>query len=309
LFGTGPQSPSGQHPVGDRQGARAGTDSTQVGHCPAHLPGASGGEMGRVQDKVALVVGAGSVGPGWGNGKAASVLYAREGAKVFAADINLAAADETRGLIEDEGGRCIAHRTNVADEADVRDMVAACIDAYGRIDILHNNVGIVEVGGAADVSVEAWDRVMAINLRGMFLACRFTLPHMVEHGGGAIVNVSSIAGVRWSGVPYITYSTSKGAILPLTRSIALEYAARNVRANAILPGLMDTPMIQEPLKDAYADGDVEEMLRIRHAQCPMGRMGDAWDVAYAALFLASDEARYITGTELVVDGGLSAKFV
>jgi NAD(P)-dependent dehydrogenase (short-subunit alcohol dehydrogenase family) len=131
---------------------------------------------------------------------------------------------------------------------------------------------------------------------------------MVDQGGGVIVNIASIAGIRDIGVPYISYSTSKGAVIPFTRSIALQYAKQGIRANAILPGLMNTPMIVEPLKDAYAGGDVAEMIRIRDAQCPTGRMGDAWDVAHAALFLASDEAKYITATELVVDGGITAKF-
>jgi NAD(P)-dependent dehydrogenase (short-subunit alcohol dehydrogenase family) len=264
---------------------------------------------GRVQDKVALVVGAGSVGPGWGNGKAASVLYAREGAKVFAVDRNLAAAEETADIIRGEGGNGVAHGADVTDEAAVRRAVDACLAAYGRIDILHNNVGIVEVGGVTEIAVDDWDRVMAVNLRGMFLTCRFVLPHMVEQGGGAIVNVSSVAGIRWTGIPFISYSTTKGAVLPFTRSVALEYAGRNIRANAILPGLMNTPMIREPLKDAYTDGDIDEMVRIRDAQSPMGHMGDAWDVAYAALYLASDEAKYVTGTELVVDGGLTATCV
>ncbi len=265
--------------------------------------------MGRVQDKVALVIGAGSIGPGWGNGKAASVLYAREGAKVFAVDRDPVAAEETAAIIRDEGGDGTAHGADITDEAAVERAIDGCLAAYGRIDILHNNVGIVEVGGVTEISTDDWDRVMAVNLRGMFLTCRGALPHMVAGGGGAIVNVSSIAGIRWTGIPYITYSTTKGAVLPFTRSIALEYAARNIRANAILPGLLNTPMIREPLKDAYGDGDIDEMVRVRDAQCPMGHMGDAWDVAYAALYLASDEAKYVTGTELVVDGGLTATCV
>jgi NAD(P)-dependent dehydrogenase (short-subunit alcohol dehydrogenase family) len=133
------------------------------------------------------------------------------------------------------------------------------------------------------------------------------LPAMVAQGKGAIVNIASIAGIRWIGVPYISYSASKGAVVPFTRSVALEYADKGIRANSVLPGLMNTPMIVEPLKHAYAGGDVEKMLEIRADQCPMGHMGDAWDVAHAALFLASDEAKFITGTELVVDGGITAK--
>jgi NAD(P)-dependent dehydrogenase (short-subunit alcohol dehydrogenase family) len=248
------------------------------------------------------------VGPGWGNGKAAAALFAREGAKVFAVDINLEAAEETQGIIKGEGGECSIHQTDVSKSDEVKAMVQKCIDLYGRIDILHNNVGIVEVGGAVDASEESWDRVISVNLKGQFLTCKYVIPLMVKQGGGAIVNISSIAGIRYTGVPYISYSASKGATLQLTQSIALEYAEKNIRANAILPGLMNTPMIVEPLKGVYAGGDVEKMIQIRNEQCPTKKMGDAWDVAYAALFLASDEAKYITGTQLVVDGGLTCKY-
>jgi len=261
----------------------------------------------RLKDRVALVIGAGSSGPGWGNGKAAAVLYAREGARVFCIDRNLAAAEETAGIVAEEGGSAAAHQADVAKSDEVAALVARCLDLYERIDVLHNNVGILEVGGPVETSEESWDRVMAVNLKSMFLTCKHVLPAMVAQGRGVIVNIASIAGIRWLGVPYISYSASKGAVVPFTRSIALEYAGKGIRANSVLPGLMNTPMIVEPLKDAYAGGDVEQMLEIRAAQCPMGRMGDAWDVAHAALFLASDEAKYITGTELVVDGGITAK--
>ena len=183
----------------------------------------------------------------------------------------------------------------------------AALEVYGRIDVLHNNVGIVEVGGPVETSEESWDRVLAVNLRSMFLTCKHTLPAMERQRKGVIVNIGSIAGIRWMGVPYISYSASKGAVVPFTRAIALQYADKGIRANAILPGLMNTPMITEPLKGAYARGDVERMFGIRARQCPMGHMGDAWDVAYAALFLASDEAKYITGTELIVDGGITGE--
>jgi len=270
---------------------------------------------GRVEGKVALVVGAGSVGPGWGNGKAAAVHYAREGAKVLAVDVNEAAAAETASIIRDEGGTVAVARADVSSAAEVEAMVDACTQAFGRIDILHNNVGIVEVGGPVDLSEEAWDRVNDINLKSMFLTHKYALPVMAAQEPsaagqrGAIVNISSVSGIRYTGVPYVSYATTKGAILPFTRSVALEYAGRGIRANAILPGLMNTPMIVEPLTDAYGGGDVDEMMRVRDAQCPLGHMGDAWDVAHAALFLASDEAKYITGTTLVVDGGLTAKVV
>jgi len=263
----------------------------------------------RLKDKVAIVTGAGSVGPGWGNGKATAVLFAREGAKVFAVDINLAAAEETKGIIDGEGGECTVHKADVSKSDEVKAMVDRCLETYGRIDILHNNVGIVVVGGPVETSEETWDRVSAVNLKSMFLTCKHVLPHMERQDGGAIVNISSIAGIRYTGIPYITYYTTKAGILQFTQGIALQYAEKNIRANVILPGLMDTPMIREPLKDAYAGGDIEKMLEIRNQQCPMKRMGDAWDVAYAALFLASDEAKYITGAQLVVDGGITCKFV
>ncbi len=262
----------------------------------------------RLKGKTAIVTGAGTVGPGWGNGKAAAVLFAREGAAIFAVDIDPDAAAETKAIIEGEGGACEAYRADVSDAGEVEALVGRCLDSFGRIDILHNNVGIVELGGPVELSEEAWDRVAAVNLKSMFLTCKHVLPVMERQGGGAIVNISSISGIRWSGVSYISYSTTKGAVLPFTRSVALEYAGRNIRANSILPGLMNTPMIVEPLADAYGEGDVDRMIEARDAQCPMGHMGDAWDVAHAALFLASDEAKYITGAELVVDGGLSCRF-
>jgi len=262
----------------------------------------------RLKDKVAIVTGGGSVGPGWGNGKATAVLFAREGAKVFAADMNLAAVEETKGIIDQEGGECTVDKADVSKSDEVKAMVERCIETYGRIDILHNNVGIVVVGGPVETSEETWDRVNAVNLKSMFLTCKYVLPYMEKQGGGAIVNISSIAAIRYTGIPYVTYYATKAGILQMTQGIALQYAEKNIRANAILPGLMNTPMIREPLKEAYADGDVEKMIEIRNNQCPMKRMGDAWDVAYAALFLASDEAKYITGTQLVVDGGITCKF-
>ena len=262
----------------------------------------------RLKNRVAIVTGAGSVGPGWGNGKATAVLFAREGAKVYVVDINLDAAQETKGIIEKEGGICAIQKVDVSKSEEVRSMVDRCIETYGRIDILHNNVGIVVVGGPVETSQETWDRVLAINLTSMFLTCKYVLPHMEKQGGGVIINISSIAGIRYTGVPYVTYYTTKAGILGLTQGIALQYAGKNIRANTILPGLMNTPMIVEPLKGVYGAGDVEKMIDVRNKQCPTGKMGDAWDVARAALFLASDEAKYITGAQIVVDGGITCKF-
>ena len=273
---------------------------------------------GKLQGRTVIAVGAGSAGPGWGNGKAAAVLFAREGAQVLAVDIDGDAAAETVAIVAAEGGTAEAFTADVSRSDRVEAMVAACLDRFGRIDVLHNNVGIVAPRPTAEVSEAEWDRVHAVNLKSMFLTCRAVLPVMERNelrvdadgrplGRGAIVNVSSVSGIRWTGVPYITYSVTKGAVLPLTRSIALEYAGRGIRANAILPGLMNTPMIVEPLKDAYGGGDIGRMIEARNAQCPTGHMGDAWDVAHAALYLASDDARYVTGAELAVDGGISAK--
>lgn len=261
----------------------------------------------RLKDKVAIVTGAGSVGPGWGNGKAAAVLFAREGARVLAVDINPDAAEETRRIIVGEGGECAVQRTDVSKAEQVKSMVDRCLEAYGRIDILHNNVGILEVGGPEDISEEQWDHLFAVNVKGMFLNCKHVLPVMERQGKGAIVNISSLAAIRYMGYPAVSYQASKGAVNQLTQSIALQYAPKNIRANCILPGFMNTPMIVEPLKDTYGPGGVEEMVRKRDAMVPMGKMGDAWDVAYAALYLASDEARYVTGIQLVVDGGITCR--
>lgn len=258
----------------------------------------------RLKGKIALVFGAGSCGPGWGNGKAAAVAYAREGAKVVAVDINLAAAEETRDIIRSEAGECLTLQANVSDSRAVEAVVKRTLEVHVRIDVLHNNVGIVELGGPVETSEESWDRVMGVNIKGMFLTCKYVLPVMVEQRSGVIINISSIASARWTGVPYISYYASKAAINQFTRAVALQYADKGIRVNAILPGLINTPMIIEPLKRL---GNLDEMLTSRDAMCPTKKMGTAWDVAYAAVFLASDEAKYITGVLLPVDGGLTCK--
>jgi NAD(P)-dependent dehydrogenase (short-subunit alcohol dehydrogenase family) len=264
----------------------------------------------RLAGKVALVTGAGSIGPGWGNGKATSVLFAREGARVIAADIKLAAAEETRGLIDGEGGTCLAVQADVTGAESVASLVKAGIDAFGRIDVLINNVGIVRTGGIVDSSESDWDLVNAVNVKSIYLVCREVIPHMERHGRGAIVNIASIAAHRWTGISYASYSASKGAVVSLSRSIALEFAAKGIRCNSVSPGLMNTPMVHHGLTGAYGgEGDVEHLIRVRSSQCPMGHMGTGWDTAHACLFLASDEAGYITAHDLVVDGGVTAKMV
>ncbi len=265
--------------------------------------------MNRLKGKTAIVVGAGSIGPGWGNGKATAVTFAREGAQVFCVDRNADAAKETADIIAGEGGKATAFAADAARESDIKAMVDACLKAYGRIDVLDNNVGIAEVGSVVEVEEKDWDRVFAINLKSAYLAMKHVIPVMAKQGGGSIINISSVASIRHLGVSYVTYATTKAAMNQMTRTTAVEFAPKNIRVNTILPGLMKTPMVEHSagLAASYAKGDVEEMWKRRDAQVPMGHMGEGWDVANAALFLASDESRYITGIELVVDGGLTVK--
>jgi NAD(P)-dependent dehydrogenase (short-subunit alcohol dehydrogenase family) len=264
---------------------------------------------GRLSDRSALVIGAGSIGPGWGNGKAIACRFAREGARIFCIDINEEAAQETVDIITSEGGVAVAFKADVTQPDEVRRLVEASLRRFESIDILCNNVGIAEVGGVVELPVETWDRVFNVNIKSCFLTMKHVIPHMVERGSGSIINISSIASLRYTGVPYASYSATKAAMNHLTRTTAAEYARDGIRVNAILPGLMKTPMVEHSvgLAGKYADGDIEEMWRVRAEQCPMGFMGDAWDVANAALFLASSEARYVTGVELIVDGGVTLK--
>jgi NAD(P)-dependent dehydrogenase (short-subunit alcohol dehydrogenase family) len=261
--------------------------------------------MARLHKKVALVAGCGSSGPGWGNGKAISVLFAREGAQVFGADLDQDAAAETRRLIQEEGGSCCTTTCDVTDPAQVKDLVAACEARFGRIDVLVNNVGRSEPGGPVELAEETFDEQIAINLKSVYLTCKAVLPIMERQGAGAVVNIASVAGLRYIGKPQVAYAAGKAALIQLTKTTAVIYAPRGVRLNCVVRGLMNTPLVRR-LADKYAGGDFEGFAAHRNSQVPMGRMGDAWDVAHAALFLASDEAKYITATEIVVDGGLTA---
>ncbi len=257
----------------------------------------------KLAGRTALVFGAGSAGPGWGNGKAAAVLYAREGARVVAVDLNEAAAAETQAIIADEGGTAIALAGNVTRAADIDAVIAHTLAEFGRIDVLHNNVGITDMGGLEEITEERWKRVMDINLTGVFLTCKAVVPVMLRQGGGAIINISSIAGSVINRYPYFSYYASKAGLNHFTRALAVQYGRQGIRANVVMPGIMDTPLVREQIAGQYDNPDA--MMHARDAMSPMGRQGTAWDVARASVFLASDDAGYITGVCLPVDGGLS----
>jgi NAD(P)-dependent dehydrogenase (short-subunit alcohol dehydrogenase family) len=266
----------------------------------------------RLEGKVALVAGAGAIGDGWGNGKAAAYVYGKEGASVFCVDWREDAAEETAEQIRQIGGKAIAFAADVTSEKSVTDLVAACVEAYGRVDILHNNIGGQGTGRRLDtITVDDWNTTFARNVTTAMLTCRAVVPIMEQNGGGAIVNISSIAAIRHLNVPTAVYSMTKGAMIEFTKNIAIQYADAGVRANCVLPGYIDTPFIQRIVdgKPAYTFKGfktAEEYREARDEIIPSGRMGTGFDVAYASLFLASDEAGHITGTHLVVDGGVTA---
>lgn len=253
--------------------------------------------------KVAIVTGAGSIAAGMGIGKATSILLAREGARVMLVDLNPEAAGETKHLIDKEGGDSFVFQADVSRASDCKSMVEKCVQTCGRIDILDNNVALGAHGGPVETSEADWDRVMNVNLKSMFLTCKYALPYMEKQGGGAIINIASIVALRAEPKPMLAYAVSKAGVLALTREIAIQYAQKGIRVNAVSPGLMKTPRISRYYTDAWG-GKVDEMWQQRDAMSPTGKQGDAWDIAYAVLFLASDEATYITGTNLIVDGGL-----
>ena len=261
----------------------------------------------KLAGRTALVFGAGSIGPGWGNGKAAAVAYARAGAKVVAIDNNRQAAEETAAIIAAEQGHAIALTCDVTNLADVEQAVTQACAKFGSIDILHNNVGHAGMGGPVDLSEQQWLREIDLNLNYMFRTTKAALPHMLKQKRGVITNISSSAGIRYTGYPYASYYASKGGVNQFTVGLALQYARDGIRCNAILPGLMDTPLIYAQIAGQYAS--VEEMQASRHAATPPGRMGTAWDVAHAAVFLATDDASYINAVCLPVDGGLTARCV
>ena len=251
---------------------------------------------GRLSGKVAIVTGAGSSGPGVGNGKAAAILFAREGAKVLLVDQVLSRAEETLEIILKESGEASAYEANVIEEADCRGMVEEAVNQFGRLDILDNNVGISRRGTVVEVTEEDWDFVMAINVKSIVLSSKYAIPRMIETGGGSIINISSIAGLRaHSSTPY---TASKAAVIGLTMSMAADHGPDGVRVNCIAPGLIYSPMVAPRMDD--------DLRQIRKSASPLGTEGDSWDIGYAALYLASDESKWVNGITMPVDAGLTA---
>jgi NAD(P)-dependent dehydrogenase (short-subunit alcohol dehydrogenase family) len=259
----------------------------------------------RLAEKIAVIVGAGqSPGEGMGNGRATALRFAREGARVLAVDRNLASAEETAAMVVDEGGECLAFEADVTMEATLAAAIAFATKRWQRVDILHNNVGVSIEGGDApleDFTEDIFDRISAINLRGTIMACKHALPVMRAQRSGAIINISSVAA--WIDYPTVAYKATKAAMIAFTQQLAIQNAPFGVRANVILPGLMNTPMAVDTRVRAWGESRAD-VVAARDAKVPLRqRMGTAWDVANAALFLASDEAQFITGAALPVDGG------
>ncbi|MGH2760725.1 MAG: SDR family NAD(P)-dependent oxidoreductase [Actinomycetota bacterium] len=261
----------------------------------------------RLDEKVAIVVGAGQTpGETIGNGRATAILFAREGAKVMLVDRRLESAKETEKIIADEGGESLAFEADVTKSEECAALVRACIDQWGKVDVLHNNVGIGgDDGNVHRLSEDAWNRMMDVNLKSMFLTCKHVVPVMREQGGGAIINISSVASI--ASVPMLAYKVSKAGVNALTQQVAMANARHKIRVNAILPGLMNTPMAIDAWVQATGRPR-EEWVELRDGMVPLGaKQGTGWDIAQAALFLASDEAKFITGVLLPVDGGQSIK--
>jgi NAD(P)-dependent dehydrogenase (short-subunit alcohol dehydrogenase family) len=259
-----------------------------------------------LDQRICLVIGGGSIAPGWGIGRAISIAYARAGALVAVADLNVDSAVETVELIRSEGGKAEAFRVDVLDDASTTGLVRDVAGRWGPIDVLHNNVGLSKSGNARDTSPADWRRIQDGNVTCLHVAAQAVLPSMMERRKGVILTTSSIAAKRHLGYSSLAYAATKAAALAFTRTLAIDYASYGIRANTIVAGLIDTPRIGALLRNAYGGRTLEEMKEQRHKVVPLGRMGTAWDIANAAVFLASDRASYITATELVVDGGLSS---
>jgi NAD(P)-dependent dehydrogenase (short-subunit alcohol dehydrogenase family) len=253
----------------------------------------------RLSDKVIIVTGGGS-----GMGRTAAVMFAAEGAKVVVADFGEAGGRETERLVREAGGEATFARVDISSEPDAKAMVDRAIDAYGRVDVLYNNAGIMpeEDHSVIDTPVEAWDRVMAVNVRGVFLGCKHAIPRMLEQGSGSIINIASFVAILGCSVPQDAYTASKGAVLALTRSLAVQFAGRGVRTNAISPGPIETPLLMDwLLKDEAAK-------QLRLARNPTGRFGKPEEIVNVAIYLASDESRWTNGSNFVIDGGITVNY-
>jgi len=259
--------------------------------------------MKRLEGKVAIVAGAGSVGPGWGNGRATAVRFAEEGARVFAVDRNEEALKETL----EKAPQIKKHLCDLTDGPAIAGMIDACLKTFGRVDILVNVIGGSAKGGPVEMSEEVWDAQLDYNLKSVFLACKHVLPVMERQGGGAIVNIASASGIRWSGSAQVAYAAAKAGVIQLTKVVAVQYAPKGIRVNCVIPGQLHTPMVETRLAKQRAGGDVNKLLEERKSRIPLGFAGDGRDTANAVLFLASDEARFITGAEIVVDGGMTVR--
>ncbi|MGY6268369.1 SDR family NAD(P)-dependent oxidoreductase [Achromobacter denitrificans] len=265
------------------------------------------GSDARLAGKIALVAGAGASAAGWSIGKASCVTMARQGAAIVALDARMEAAEDAAHEVERAGGSALPVQADVADPGAMQAAVDAALRRYGRIDVLQANAGIGKVGGPEDISLEDWDRIQQVNVTSLLIATRLLAPLMRGQGGGAIVTVSSVAGIRYTGYPHLAYSVSKAAVIHFARMAAQQYAADRIRVNTVIPGLIDTPRVAQNVARMF-DADARAASAPRDRQVPMGRMGTPWEVANAVAFLASDEASYITGAELVVDGGLTGKY-
>ena len=261
--------------------------------------------MLNLDGKTAIVTGCGSEGEGWGNGRAIATLLARQGAKVIGTDLNYKAAKNTQDFILKENNKCEIHEVNMSNKKDVYSFFKNVTKQHEKINILVNNVGRSEPGDPEVLDYDVWREQFSTNLDTAFFAIKQIIPTMKKNGGGSIVNISSVAGMRYVGKPQVGYSASKAALMQMTKTTAIIHAENKIRLNCVVPGLMHTPLV-ERLANKYADGKYDEFVKTRNNQVPMKKMGSSFDVANAVLFLASDEAKYITGTEIVVDGGLTA---
>ena len=278
--------------------------SSNLDELQAVLPAAST----RLAGKIALISGGGSSGPGWSIGKASCAVLARHGATVCVLDNNLDAARDALACVQSLGAQGLAVQADVADPDAMAQAVQAVMAEYGRIDVLQANAGIGKVGGPEDIALADWERIQKVNVDSLLIASRLILPIMSKQGGGAIVTVSSVAGLRYLGYPHLAYNVTKAAVIQFARMIAQQYAGQGIRANTVVPGLIDTPRVRTNVARMFSPDDFEAAKAARDRQVPIGRMGTPWEVANAVAFLASDEASYITGTELVVDGGLIGKY-